>query len=115
VKALLEWALYCQGERVLPPADHLTDNGRLVVDRKKYLAYFEGIEFQLPKKEFDLLVLLTFSPSRVFTRDEIYNRIRVDDVFVGDRTIDVYVRNLREKFGQHAIRTIKGVGYCYEA
>lgn len=99
----------------MPPADHLTDNRRLVVDRKKYLAYFEGIEFQLPKKEFDLLVLLTFSPSRVFTRDEIYNRIRVDDVFVGDCTIDVYVRNLREKFGQHAIRTIKGVGYCYEA
>jgi len=68
-----------------------------VVDRKKYLVYFEGIEFQLPKKEFDLLVVLTFSPSRVFTRDEIYNRIRVDDVFVGDRTIDVYVRNLSEE------------------
>ncbi|MGC9471469.1 MAG: response regulator transcription factor [Bacteroidales bacterium] len=114
VKALLRRAQYGQGENVRQQADHVIDTGKLLIDREKYVVYFEGKEFFLPKKEFDLLVLLASSPSRVFTRDEIFNRVWGDDVFVGDRTIDVYVRKLREKFGQHSIRTIKGVGYCYE-
>jgi two-component system alkaline phosphatase synthesis response regulator PhoP len=68
----------------------------------------------LPRREFYLLQLLTSRPSKVFTRSEIFDHIWGADVFVGDRTIDVYIRKLREKLGEKHIRTIKGVGYTFE-
>ena len=86
----------------------------LMIDKEKHLVVREGKEIDLPKKEFNLLLLLTSKPSKVFTREEIFNKIWGTDVFVGDRTIDVYIRKLREKIGINNIKTIKGVGYKYE-
>jgi two-component system alkaline phosphatase synthesis response regulator PhoP len=68
-------------------------------------------EIQLPKKEFELLVLLMSKPGKVFKRDEIYDHIWGSDLIVGDRTIDVHIRKLREKLGEELIKTIKGIGY----
>ncbi|WP_439181751.1 response regulator transcription factor [Carboxylicivirga taeanensis] len=87
--------------------------GDLIIDRERYLIVNAGDELVLPKKEFELLVLLASKPEKVFTRDEIYNAVWGDNIIVGDRTIDVHIRKLREKIGQEHIKTIKGVGYKY--
>jgi two-component system, OmpR family, alkaline phosphatase synthesis response regulator PhoP len=84
------------------------------IDREKYAVIKEGKEYHLPRKEFELLSLLVSRPNKVFTRDEILSVIWGDDVIVGDRTIDVHVRKIREKFPEMNIRTIKGVGYKFE-
>ena len=70
---------------------------------------------QLPKKEFELLALLMSKPGKVFKREEIYAQIWGNDIFVGDRTIDVHIRKLREKIGDDRIGTVKGMGYKFEA
>jgi two-component system alkaline phosphatase synthesis response regulator PhoP len=88
--------------------------GHLMIDKEKHLVTIEDKPLEMPKKEFNLLLLLTSRPSKVFTREEIFNNIWGDDIFVGDRTIDVYIRKLREKIGEEAIKTIKGVGYKFE-
>lgn len=88
--------------------------GELNIDKEKYLVKIKDKPVNLPKKEFNLLLLLTSKPSKVFTREEIFNQIWGTDIFVGDRTIDVYIRKLREKIGEHYIKTIKGVGYKFE-
>jgi two-component system alkaline phosphatase synthesis response regulator PhoP len=88
--------------------------GNISIDTAKYLVFVEGKEVFLPRKEFELLSLLASKPGRVFTRDEIFNRIWTNDVIVSDRTIDVHVRKIREKIGESAIKTIKGVGYKFE-
>ena len=88
--------------------------GSLTIDKEKYLIYYEGKEFILPKKEFELLLLLTSKPNKVFTRDEIFSNIWGHNVIVGDRTIDVHVRKIREKLKNAHIKTVKGVGYKYE-
>ncbi|MBX2982903.1 MAG: response regulator transcription factor [Flavobacteriales bacterium] len=72
-------------------------------------------DLQLPKKEFELLALLMSNPGKVFRRDEIYSHIWGDGLFVGDRTIDVHIRKLREKIGDDRIGTVKGIGYRFEA
>jgi two-component system alkaline phosphatase synthesis response regulator PhoP len=74
----------------------------------------EGKEFHLPRKEFELLSLLVSRPNKVFTREEILSGIWGDDVIVGDRTIDVHVRKIRQKIGNGHISTVKGLGYKYE-
>lgn len=84
------------------------------INREKYLVYRENEEFSLPKKEFELLALLFSKPGKVFTRDVILETIWGGDVVVGDRTIDVHIRKLREKLGDQYIKTIKGVGYKFE-
>ena len=86
----------------------------IVIDRKRYLVLKEGKEIVLPRKEFELLALLYSKPQKVFSREEIFSNVWGNDVIVGDRTIDVHVRKLREKLGDHHIVTIKGVGYKYE-
>ena len=86
----------------------------IVIDRERYLVLKEGKEIVLPRKEFELLALLYSKPQKVFSRDEIFSNVWGNDVIVGDRTIDVHVRKLREKLGDHHIVTIKGVGYKYE-
>ena len=73
-----------------------------------------GEVFNLPKKEFELLALLVSAPGRVFTREYILNAVWGNDVIVGDRTIDVHIRKLREKLGEELFKTIKGVGYKFE-
>ena len=86
----------------------------IVIDRERYLVLKEGKEIVLPRKEFELLALLYSKPQKVFSREEILSNVWGNDVIVGDRTIDVHVRKLREKLGDHHIVTIKGVGYKYE-
>jgi two-component system alkaline phosphatase synthesis response regulator PhoP len=88
--------------------------GNIMIDLDKYLVTVDDKEISLPRKEFTLLQLLTSRPSKVFTREEIFDYIWGDSVFVGDRTIDVYIRKLREKLGDKHIKTIKGVGYRFE-
>ena len=88
--------------------------GNIIIDEEKYLVYVDQKEINLPRKEFTLLLLLTSRPSKVFTREEIFDFIWGDNVFVGDRTIDVYIRKLREKLGDTHIKTIKGVGYKFD-
>ncbi len=87
--------------------------GDLIIDREKYLVYKNEEPISLPKKEFELLVLLAGKPDKVFLRDEIYSVIWGDSVVVGDRTIDVHIRKLREKIGESHIKTVKGVGYKF--
>ncbi len=91
------------------------DLGGMIIDRERYVVSQNGEEFSLPKKEFELLELLASKPNKVFTRDEIFSRIWGDNVIVGDRTIDVHIRKIREKLGVNNIKTIKGVGYKFEA
>ena len=84
------------------------------VDKNRYIAFKDAEEIILPKKEFELLALLISHPGRVFTRDHILSSVWGKDVVVGDRTIDVHIRKLREKFGDEYFRTVKGVGYKFE-
>lgn len=86
----------------------------LKIDRNKYVIELDGKEISLPKKEFELLALLASKPGNVFTRDFILSSVWGDQVVVGDRTIDVHIRKLREKIGDKRISTIKGVGYKFE-
>ncbi len=86
----------------------------LIINNEKFKVTLEGKEIILPKKEFKLLRLLASTPNKVFTRDEIFTKVWGDDVIVGDRTIDVHVRKIREKIGDSFIKTIKGVGYKLE-
>ena len=83
----------------------------LEIDIEKYVAILKGEEMLLPKKEFELLALLFSKPGKVFTREVILARVWGDDIIVGDRTIDVHIRKLREKIGNQYIKTVKGVGY----
>ncbi len=89
--------------------------GDVSIDKEKYLVVLNGLEVNLPKKEFELLALLISKPGRVFTREVILNTIWGNDVVVGDRTIDVHIRKLREKIGMKIIKTVKGVGYKFES
>ena len=92
--------------------DEIPQSG-LAIDKERYVVYLDGNEVILPKKEFELLALLHSKPQKVFTRDEIYQNIWGDEIVVGDRTIDVHIRKLREKLGEDYIRTVKGVGYKF--
>jgi two-component system alkaline phosphatase synthesis response regulator PhoP len=88
--------------------------GKLHIDQEKFEVMLDGKKIVLPKKEFKLLKLLAASPNKVFTREEIFVKVWGDDVIVGDRTIDVHVRKIREKIGDNLIKTVKGVGYKLE-
>jgi two-component system alkaline phosphatase synthesis response regulator PhoP len=83
----------------------------LIIDRDRYTVTVEGEEINLPKKEFELLDLLMSKPGNIFTREVILDKVWGSDIVVGDRTIDVHIRKLREKIGDHYIKTVKGVGY----
>lgn len=108
VKALMKR----QGSRSESP--NVIEVNGIGVDRDKYVMLKEGEEFSLPKKEFELLSLLMSVPGKVFTREVILNSIWGDEVVVGDRTIDVHIRKIREKVGEKLITTVKGVGYKFE-
>ncbi|MGE0569179.1 MAG: response regulator transcription factor [Bacteroidia bacterium] len=96
-----------------PNTDDLTF-GEISIDKEKHLVYKNGIEFNLPKKEFNLLLLLSSKPGKVFTREFILEQVWGDEVVVGDRTIDVHIRKLREKLGDDYFKTVKGVGYKFD-
>ena len=87
--------------------------GDLSIDRNRFSIHFKGEEMYIPKKEFQLLELLMGKPGRVFNRDQILATVWGNDTIVGERTIDVHIRKLREKLGDDYIRTIKGVGYTF--
>lgn len=91
----------------------LEDVAGIRMDRERFLVVKAGEDLVLPKKEFELLALLHSKPNKVFTRDEIFSAIWGDNIIVGDRTIDVHIRKLREKIGDDYIKTIKGVGYKF--
>ena len=95
-------------------ATEKVDLGNLKIDRERYIVVKDKEEINLPKKEFELLALLASKPGKVFTRDVILDRVWGADVVVGDRTIDVHIRKLREKLGENYIKTVKGIGYKFE-
>ncbi len=107
-------ALLRRGAINEPNKTEVKATGGIKIDRERYLIEKEGIEINLPKKEFELLDLLASKPGKVFTREVILDKVWGDDVVVGDRTIDVHIRKLREKIGEDFIKTIKGIGYKYE-
>ncbi len=88
-------------------------SGDLVIDKERYLIIKKGKDISLPRKEFELLSLLISKPEKVFTRNEIFDRVWGENIVVGDRTIDVHIRKLREKLGEKYIKTVKGIGYKY--
>ncbi len=88
-------------------------SGDLVIDKERYLIIKKGKDISLPRKEFELLSLLISKPEKVFTREEIFDRVWGENIVVGDRTIDVHIRKLREKLGDKYIKTVKGIGYKY--
>lgn len=85
----------------------------IIIDKERFLILKDGKEISLPKKEFELLALLYSRPQKVFSRDEIFSTVWGDNIIVGDRTIDVHIRKLREKIGEEYIKTVKGVGYKF--
>lgn len=85
----------------------------ITIDKDRYIVIKDGEELSLPKKEFELLSLLLSQPGRVFTRESILSNVWGNDVVVGDRTIDVHIRKLREKLGDSYFKTVKGVGYKF--
>lgn len=87
--------------------------GGIIIDRERFVVIVEQQEFQLPKKEFELLELLASRPGKVFNREQILSLVWGNETVVGERTIDVHIRKLREKLGESYIRTIKGVGYTF--
>ncbi len=113
VKALLKRS----GETPAPViyADDATtiSIGNLVIDKERYLIRIDNNDMVLPRKEFELLSLLVSKPGKVFTREEIYTTVWGENVVVGDRTIDVHIRKLREKIGNDHIKTLKGIGYKF--
>lgn len=108
VKALLRRAGKLTG------GDEVMEVNGFIIDREKYLIVKDNVQINLPKKEFELIALLASKPGKVFTREDILKSVWGEDVVVGDRTIDVHIRKLREKLGDNYIRTIKGVGYKFE-
>ncbi|MBC7888921.1 MAG: response regulator transcription factor [Ferruginibacter sp.] len=88
--------------------------GDLVIDREKYIINYQGSDIILARKEFELLALLASKPGKVFLRNEILNQVWGTEVIVGDRTIDVHIRKIRQKLNLDCITTVKGVGYKFE-
>ncbi|MEQ8323630.1 MAG: response regulator transcription factor [Vicingaceae bacterium] len=93
--------------------ENTSSTGPFLVDRDKYLIIKNGKEISLPKKEFELAALLIAKPGSVFARENILNMVWGEEVVVGDRTIDVHMRKIREKLGKKYFKTIKGVGYKF--
>ncbi|WP_412986830.1 response regulator transcription factor [Pontimicrobium sp. IMCC45349] len=87
--------------------------GNLIINRDEYKILLNGNEIVLPRKEFELLSLLTSKPGKVFKREEILDKVWGNEVVVGGRTIDVHIRKLREKIGDDSFKTVKGVGYKF--
>jgi len=97
-----------------PEAGNIIQTKGLTIDKDRYIVISNGIEFTLVRKEFELLQFLASNPDKVVTREEIFEHVWGADVVVGDRTIDVHIRRIREKLAIHSIKTIKGVGYKFE-
>jgi two-component system, OmpR family, alkaline phosphatase synthesis response regulator PhoP len=112
VKALLKRSQLVE-EEVKVTEDTTINIGSLSIDRERYMITVDGRDMVLPRKEFELLSLLASKPGKVFPREEIYSSVWGEQVIVGDRTIDVHIRKLREKIGEDHIKTLKGIGYKF--
>jgi two-component system alkaline phosphatase synthesis response regulator PhoP len=110
VKALLRRAERARAEE----KNEVLSVGDLTIDPERVSVQKGEEVIELAKKEFELLYLLVSKPGKVFSREEIFNKVWGTDVIVGNRTIDVHIRKLREKIGDHYIKTIKGIGYKFE-
>ncbi|MDR1681122.1 MAG: response regulator transcription factor [Prevotellaceae bacterium] len=106
-------ALMKRHQAVVQAENEPSFNSSIVIDRERFMVYRDGEEIVMPKKEFELLSLLYSRPEKVFLREEIYSTVWGTDIVVGERTIDVHIRKLREKLGDNYIKTIKGVGYKF--
>jgi len=95
------------------PQEDIIKVGNIVINREEYKIVNNGKEIILPRKEFELLALLTSKPSKVFKREVILDKVWGNEVVVGGRTIDVHIRKLREKIGENHFKTVKGVGYKF--
>lgn len=113
IKALLKRFFEPVTPVISPVTEKTTSKNELIIDKERYVVLKNNKELSLPKKEFELLALLVSKPDKVFTRDDIFNIVWGDNIIVGDRTIDVHIRKLREKIGNRYIKTIKGVGYKF--
>ncbi|SHF66278.1 response regulator [Flavisolibacter ginsengisoli] len=100
--------------RIKKPEHSIITIDNLIIDPEKFMVEYEGKDIVLAKKEFELLYLLATKPGRVFLRNEILSQVWGNDVIVGDRTIDVHIRKIRQKLGVDCITTVKGVGYKFE-
>ena len=114
IKALLKRYNDLAYTKLYEDSKAVIKKGDLKIDREKFIVYKKNKELILPKKEFELLLFLISKPGKVFSREEIFHIVWGDDVIVGDRTIDVHIRKLREKIGDRHIKTIKGVGYKFK-
>ena len=92
----------------------IVKHGDLIINREKYIVHYKGDDIILARKEFELLGLLASKPGKVFLRNEILNQVWGTEVIVGDRTIDVHIRKIRQKLNLDCITTVKGVGYKFE-
>ena len=92
----------------------IVKHGDLIINREKYIVHYKGDDIILARKEFELLDLLASKPGKVFLRNEILNQVWGTEVIVGDRTIDVHIRKIRQKLNLDCITTVKGVGYKFE-
>lgn len=100
--------------RVNKDSSEIIEIGDLKIDREKYNVTYKNEQIVLARKEFELLAYLASKPHKVFLRNEILNHVWGSDVIVGDRTIDVHVRKIRQKLGADCITTVKGVGYKFQ-
>jgi two-component system alkaline phosphatase synthesis response regulator PhoP len=100
--------------RVTKDSVGIVQIGDLQIDRERYSVTYKNEQIILARKEFELLAFLTSKPHKVFLRNEILNHVWGSDVIVGDRTIDVHIRKIRQKLGDDCITTVKGVGYKFQ-
>ena len=108
VKGLLR-----RSNKKIEPENNEIELENIKIDRESYKVYVSGQSLSLPRKEFELLYLLASKPDKVFKRDKIMEKVWGGEVVVGDRTIDVHIRKLREKIGDKYFKTVKGVGYKF--
>ena len=108
VKGLLR-----RSNKKIEPENNEIELENIKIDRESYKVYVSGQSLTLPRKEFELLYLLASKPDKVFKREKIMEKVWGGEVVVGDRTIDVHIRKLREKIGDKYFKTVKGVGYKF--
>ena len=102
-----------RSNKKIEPENNIIEFENIKIDRESYKVYVSGQSLSLPRKEFELLYLLASKPDKVFKREKIMEKVWGAEVVVGDRTIDVHIRKLREKIGDKFFKTVKGVGYKF--
>lgn len=100
-------------KRFIDNSPSIIDYGSIKIDKKKRVVIVNNSKIHFPKKEFDILNLLASKPEIVYSREKIYRKIWGTEIYIGDRTIDVHIRKIREKLGENYIYTIKGIGYKF--